>query len=62
MQKIRLIAKEKSLAQLEYYKQHYQRMYPQAKQKGKIVLRHYLKKLNVQIQRQQEELLANIIE
>lgn len=54
MQEIGLIAKGKSLVQLEYYKQHYQRVYPHAKRKGKIVLRYYLKKLNEQIQRQQQ--------
>lgn len=54
MQKIGLLAKEKSLAQLEYYKQNYQRVYPHAKQKEKLVLRYYLKKLNKLIQKHQQ--------
>ena len=53
MQEIGLIAREKSLSQLKYYKKHYQQIYPHAKQRGKVVLRYYLKKLNEQIQRQQ---------
>ncbi len=59
MQEIGLLAKEKSLEELEYHKKHYQQVYPQAKQKGKIVLRYYLKKLNRQIQKHQENLLIN---
>ena len=45
-----LFTKRKSLEQLQYLLQHYQQIYPQAKQQGKIVLRQYLKKLNHQIQ------------
>ncbi len=59
MLEIEFVIKEKSLSKLEHYKQHYQQVYPHAKQKGKSVLRHYLKKLNVQIQCQQDELSAN---
>lgn len=59
MQEIGFVIKEKSLVQLEYHKKHYQQVYPQAKQKGKIVLRYYLKKLNRQIQKQQGNPLIN---
>jgi len=47
------------LKQLEYYKQQYQQVYPHAKQKGKIVWQYYLRKLNGQIQTQQDKLSAN---
>lgn len=60
MQEIGLLTKAKSLEELEYYKQHYQQVYPQAKQRGKIVLRSYLKKLNKLIQKyQQNDTLIN---
>ncbi len=45
-----VFTKQKSLQQLQYFLKHYQQVYPQAKQQGKIVLRQYLKKLNHQIQ------------
>ena len=59
MLEIGLITQEKSLSQLQYYKKHYQQVYPHAKQRGKVVLRYYLKKLNGQIQRQQNDTLTN---
>lgn len=42
--------KQKSLAQLQYLLKYYQRIYPQAKLQGKIVLRQYFRKVNYQIQ------------
>ncbi len=45
-----VFTKHKSLDQLQHLLKHYQQVYPQAKQQGKIVLRQYLKKLNHQIQ------------
>jgi hypothetical protein len=59
MQEIGSAIREKSLTQLKYCKKHYQQVYPHAKQKGKVVLRYYLKKLNRQIQKQQGNLLIN---
>ena len=45
-----VFTKQKSLEQLQHLLKHYRQVYPQAKQRGKIVLRQYLKKLNHQIQ------------
>ncbi len=45
-----VFTKQKSLQQLQHLLKHYQQIYPQAKQQGKIVLRYYLRKLNYQIQ------------
>jgi hypothetical protein len=45
-----VFTKQKSLEQLQYLLKHYQQVYPQAKQRGKVVLRHYIKKVNHQIQ------------
>ncbi len=45
-----VFTKHKSLDQLQHLLKHYQQVYPQAKQQGKIVLRQYLKKLNHKIQ------------
>ena len=45
-----VFTKQKNLDQLQHLLKHYQQVYPQAKQQGKIVLRQYLKKLNYQIQ------------
>ena len=45
-----VFTKQKNLEQLQYLLKHYQQVYPQAKQQGKVVLRCYLKKLNYQIQ------------
>ena len=45
-----VFTKHKSLEELQHLLQHYQQVYPQAKQQGEIVLRQYLKKLNHQIQ------------
>ena len=59
MQEISLATKQRSLEQLQYYKAHYQRLYPQAKQQGKIILRHHIKKLNAQSERQQDESVTN---
>lgn len=59
MLEIGFLTKQRSLEQLQYYKAHYQRLYPQAKQQGKIILRHHIKKLNAQIQRQQDESVDN---
>lgn len=59
MQEISLATKQRSLEQLQYYKAHYQRLYPQAKQQGKIILRHHIKKLNAQIERQQDKLVTD---
>ncbi|KJH69506.1 hypothetical protein UH38_23410 [Aliterella atlantica CENA595] len=59
MQEISFATKQRSLSQLQYYKAHYQRLYPQAKHQGKIILRHHLKKLNAQIERQQDESVDN---
>ncbi len=41
--------KQKSLEELQYLIKYYQQIYPQAKQRGKIVLRQYFKKVNYQI-------------
>ena len=48
MQEI-VFTKQKSLAQLQYLLKYYQKIYPYAKQQGKIVLRQYFKKVNYQI-------------
>ena len=45
-----VFTKQKNLEELLHLLKHYQQVYPQAKQQGKIVLRQYLKKLNHQIQ------------
>ncbi len=45
-----VFTKQKSLEQLQHLLKHYLQVYPQAKQRGKIVLRQYLKKVNYQIQ------------
>ena len=45
-----VFTKQKNLDQLQHLLKHYQQVYPHAKQQGKIVLRHYIKKLNHQIQ------------
>ncbi|WP_158260591.1 hypothetical protein [Chlorogloea sp. CCALA 695] len=45
-----VFTKHKNLEQLQHLLKHYQQVYPQAKQQGKIVLRQYRKKLNHQIQ------------
>ncbi len=45
-----VFTKQKSLGELQHLLKHYQQVYAQAKQQGKIVLRQYLKKLNHQIQ------------
>lgn len=45
-----VFTKQKSLEQLQHLLKHYQQVYPQAKQRGKMVLRQYLLKLNRQIQ------------
>ncbi|WP_158260514.1 hypothetical protein [Chlorogloea sp. CCALA 695] len=45
-----VFTKQKNLDQLQHLLKHYQQIYPQAKQQGKVVLRQYLKKLNYQIQ------------
>lgn len=50
MPELRFTTKQKSLAQLQELIEHYQQVYPQAKQRGKIVLRQYFKKVNYQIQ------------
>jgi len=49
---------QKNLAQIQYYKFHYQRVYPQANKKGKSVLRSHLLKLNRQIRQMQGNSLA----
>ncbi len=59
MLEISFATKQRSLEQLQYYKAHYQRLYPQAKQQGKIILRHHIKKLNEQIKCKQNDLLVN---
>lgn len=41
--------KQKNLEELQYLIKYYQQIYPQAKQRGKIVLRQYFKKVNYQI-------------
>lgn len=41
--------KQKSLEELQYLIKYYQQIYPQAKQRGKIVLRQYFKKVNYQM-------------
>ncbi len=48
-----VFTKQKNLDQLQHLLKHYQQVYPQAKQQGKIVLWQYLKKLNHQIQHSQ---------
>lgn len=48
-----VFTKQKSLEELQHLLQHYAQVYPQAKRQGKIVLRHYIKKVNHQIQRLQ---------
>ncbi len=45
-----VFTKQKSLEQLQHFLKYYQQVYPQAKQRGKVVLRYYLRKLNYQIQ------------
>ena len=45
-----VFTKQKNLEQLQHLLKHYQQIYPQVKQQGKVVLRCYLKKLNYQIQ------------
>ena len=45
-----VFTKQKNLEQLQHLLKHYQQVYPQAKQQGKVVLRCYLRKLNHQIQ------------
>ena len=45
-----VFTEQKNLDQLQHLLKHYQQIYPQAKQQGKVVLRCYLKKLNYQIQ------------
>ena len=45
-----VFTKPKSLEQLQHLLKHYQQIYPQAKQQGKIVLQHYIRKLNHKIQ------------
>lgn len=45
-----VFTKQKTLEEMQYLLQHYQQIYPQAKQQGLKVLRQYLKKLNHQIQ------------
>ncbi len=45
-----VFTKQKNLEQLQHLLKHYQQVYPQAKQQGKMVLRQYLKKVNYQIQ------------
>ena len=45
-----VFTKQKSLEQLQHLLKHYQQVYPQAKQRGKMVLRQYLKKVSHQIQ------------
>ena len=44
-----VFTKHKNLDQLQHLLKHYQQIYPQAKQQGKIVLRQYFKKVNYQI-------------
>lgn len=53
MLEIGFLTKQRSLEQLQYYQAHCQRLYPQAKQQSKIILRHHIKKLNAQSERQQ---------
>jgi len=48
----------KSLAQIQRYKIHYQRFYPQANKKGKSVLSRHLLKLNRQIRQMQGNSIA----
>ena len=45
-----VFTRHKSLEELQHLLLHYQQIYPQAKQQGKMVLRQYLKKLNYKIQ------------
>ncbi len=45
-----VFAQQKSLSELHYFLKHYQEIYPQAKLRGKTVLRHYLRKVNYRIQ------------
>lgn len=45
-----VFTRHKSLEELQHLSLHYQQVYPQAKQQGKIVLRYYIRKLNHQIQ------------
>ncbi|PSB31379.1 hypothetical protein [Chlorogloea sp. CCALA 695] len=45
-----VFTKQKNLEQLQHLLKHYQQVYPQARQQGKVVLLQYLKKLNHQIQ------------
>jgi hypothetical protein len=45
-----VFTKQKSLSQLQYLLEHYKQVYPQAKHRGKIVLRQYFKRVNFQVQ------------
>lgn len=45
-----MFPKQKSLSELQYLLKYYQQMYPQAKLRGKVVLRQYFRKVNYQIQ------------
>ena len=45
-----VFTKQKNLELFQHLLKHYQQVYPQAKQQGKVVLRCYLRKLNYQIQ------------
>lgn len=44
-----VFTKQKSLSELQYLLKYYQQLYPQAKLRGKVVLRQYFKKVNYQI-------------
>lgn len=49
MQELGFATKQKSLEELQYLLKHYQKIYPQAKHQGKMVLRQYFKKVHYQI-------------
>lgn len=50
MPELRFTPKQKSLSDLQYLLKYYQQVYPQARQRGKIVLRQYFRRINYQIQ------------
>ncbi len=45
-----VFTKHKNLEELQHFLSHYQQIYPQAKQEGKVVLRYYINKVNYRIQ------------
>ncbi len=46
-----VFTRQKSLQELQHFLSHYQQVYPQAKQQGKVVLQYYISKVNYHIQR-----------